>query len=112
MTSQAQWEDARESLTRLVGAREKILSEAEAAWKNREEGAAAQLQDAQELAAEASAELASVHVEFGDHEEAVPRYQSALAMQKAYHAAPACSSPGPASLNVAVNLLCGWNIGS
>ena len=36
-----------------------------------------------ELAAEASAELASVHVEFGDHEEAVPRYQSALAMQKA-----------------------------
>ena len=78
-----QWEDAQDSLTRLVGAREKSLSEAEAAWKNREEGAAAQLQDAQELAAEASAELASVHVEFGEHEKAVPRYQSALAMQKA-----------------------------
>ena len=77
------WEDAQESLTRLVGAREKSLSEAEAAWKNREEGAAAQLQDAQELAAEASAELASVHVEFGEHEKAVPRYQSALTMQKA-----------------------------
>jgi len=78
-----QWEDARDSLTRLVGAREKSLSEAEAAWKNRAEGAAAQLQDAQELAAEASAELASVHVEFGEHEKAVPRYQGALAMQKA-----------------------------
>ena len=78
-----QWEAAQHSLTRLVAAREKSLSEAEAAWKNREDGAAAQLQDAQELAAEASAELASVHVEFGEHEKAVPRYQSALTMQKA-----------------------------
>ena len=70
-----EWEGAQHSLTKLLGVREKGLAEAEAAWKNRDEGAAAMLQDGQELAAEASVELASIHVEFGDHELAIPLYR-------------------------------------
>lgn len=66
---------AEASLQQLLDTREEMLAEAERV------GDGAQQQDAQELAAEACVELASIHVERDDHAAAVTLFQRALALQ-------------------------------
>lgn len=67
---------AQSSLQRLLDTREETLAEAERV------GDEAQQQDAQELAAEACVELASIHVERDNHGAAVPLFERALVLQQ------------------------------